>query len=267
VQFVTREVGTLQDKRILLVGAGKMGKVTCANLQSYCPSEITLVNRTKTRAQRLGKRYAQQPGVRVSRFEHLAAEFAWADVVIVATGSEHYVLRPEHLRCPAVGRKVVVDLSVPRNIDPAVGELPNVLLADLDTLQATTDSAYQERLAAVPAARAIVAHELDNYEHWQAAQRVAPTIRALHDKFDTIRRQELDYARHKLNAAEFDVLERITERIVRKIAAHSIDHLRSTPADAESVAELLREMFKLEPDKGHNPPALEHQPEPATQRA
>jgi glutamyl-tRNA reductase len=261
-------VGSLHNKRILLVGAGKMGKVTCANLLSYNPAEITLVNRTTARAQRLGTRYANAPNVRVGSFDTLAAEFAWADIVIVATGSQQYVLRPEHLRCPAVGRKVVVDLSVPRNIDPTVGELHNVLLADLDTLQATTDSAYNERLQAVPAARAIVAHELDNYAHWQAAQRVAPTIRALHDKFDTIRRQEMDLVRHKVSPAQFDVLERITERIVRKIAAHSIDHLRSTPADAESVAELLREMFKLQAtDTLATPADVQELAKPAAVRA
>jgi glutamyl-tRNA reductase len=150
----------------------------------------------------------------------------------------------------------MVDLSVPRNIHPDVARIRHIHLADLDDLQAATDAAYHERLAAVPAARALVAHELHNFHQWLAAQRVAPTIRAFSEKLEDIRRQELAHVQHKLSDAELQAVERVTERLVKKIAALGIDQLRAHAHATPEAEDWLRALFRLEAEPATPPNAL-----------
>ena len=242
VRYVVEQVGSLREMNVLLVGSGKIGKVACANLVGFSPRKITVVNRTFARAEKLGLRFE----VNVAPWEALTAEIAAADVVLVATGAQEPVVLPHHVQCPAIGRKVLVDLSIPRNIAPEVGNLPNIEVADLDNLRSESDAAFAERQASVGPALDIIAHELEKYEAWRGVQKVAPTIRALTEKFESIRRNEMEFFRNKLEDGDLDKVEQLTERIVKKIAAHSIEHLRANANEAEDVTAFVRDMFKLE---------------------
>ncbi len=241
VQFVLEQTGGLTNRNVLLIGTGKIGKVTCRNLASHNPRSLTLLNRSRDRAERLGSKF----DVRVGDFANLSMEIAAADVVIVATGAQQPLIHPEHVHCPGAGHKILVDLSIPRNIDPAVDHINNVELCDIDDLSATSDKAYEERLAAVPHAREILLHELNQLDNWMETQKVAPTIKALQDRFEEIRSTELDAFRNKLPDSDYDKIEQLTQRIVKKIAAHSIEHLRKQPDHSDELAAMLHEMFKL----------------------
>lgn len=245
VQFAKKTFDTLQDKNILLVGTGKIGKVTCKNLVSLGAKKVTLVNRTRDRAEFVADRF----NLDVADMEALPQQIAEADLVIVATGANEPVLTIEHMQ-PSISKssfKVLLDLSVPRNIDPEIGSLDFVDLANMDFLSDVTDEAYRKREENIPMVKKIVVDELTDYQNWLSKQKVVPTIKALTSKFDAIRDDEFEFFKNKISDSDRDKVENLTRRIVNKIAAYSIEHLRDHH-ESEQVTKVVNDMFKLETD-------------------
>jgi glutamyl-tRNA reductase len=249
VQMARRKLRTFKDKRVLLVGAGKIGKVTCKNLISLGAGEVVLVNRNTVRAERLGRRYQ----VNVEPFEKLAERTVWADLVIVATSATEPVLNVSHLEGwdpeASGSHKVLVDLSVPRNIHPDVDQIRGIDLINMDMLNDKTDSTFKERQANIPLVEAIIDEELDGFCSWVREQRVVPTIRALSDKLDTIRSAELERVRNKIPAEAMPQVEQLTRRIMKKIMAHSIEHLKENHQEHDEATDRIHTLFKLEPER------------------
>jgi glutamyl-tRNA reductase len=249
VQFAMRTFDNLTNKNILLVGTGKIGKVTCKNLVNLGASKLTLINRTRDRAEFVADRF----NLEVADMDHLPEQIADADLVIVATGADTPIIRPEHMQ-PSMENpkfKVMLDLSVPRNIDPNVATLDFVDVANMDMLGDVTDEAYKKREQQVPSVKKIINEELSDYKLWLNEQRVVPTIKALTRKFDSIREDELNFFRNKISTGDYDKIENMTRRIVNKIAAYSIEHLRDHH-ESEEVAEMVAEMFKLKAKNGNH---------------
>ncbi|MFW6157692.1 MAG: glutamyl-tRNA reductase, partial [Balneolaceae bacterium] len=184
VQFAIKTFNNLRDKNILLVGTGKIGKVTCKNLVSLGAKKLTLVNRTRDRAEFVADRFNLQ----VADVEDLPEEIADADLVIVATGATNPIITMDHMKASIKDPsfKILLDLSVPRNIDPEVGKLDFVDVANMDFLTDVTDEAYRKREENIPLVKKIVDDELTEYRNWLDKQRVVPTIKALTRKFDHI---------------------------------------------------------------------------------
>ncbi|MEX0681753.1 MAG: glutamyl-tRNA reductase [Balneolales bacterium] len=246
VQFARKELKSLHRKNILLVGTGKIGKITCRNLISMGARNVTLLNRNRQRAENLGDQY-QLP---VTGLEDLPAELANADLVIVATGADRPVIRLEQLAdLEGTDKKVVMlDLSVPRNIDPVLKSHPNVELVNMDQLNDTTDEAYRRREENVPKVEAIIDEELANFKVWLSEQKVVPTIRALNDKLHEIRHREVEKFRGRIPDSALEDVDHLTRRIVNKIMAHSIDHLKENHEAPEEITRVVHSMFKLEPE-------------------
>ncbi|WP_138431395.1 glutamyl-tRNA reductase [Fodinibius saliphilus] len=243
VKFAIETFDNLKDKNILLVGTGKIGKVTCKNLINLGAKKLTLINRTRDRAEFVADKF----DLKVADMEELPQEIAEADLVIVATGAQEPVLTLDDMK-PSVmapSFKVMVDLSVPRNIDPQIGELKFVDLANMDFLTDVTDEAYRRREENIPLVKKIIDDELTDYKNWLSKQKIVPTIKALTNKFDTIREDEFDFFKNKISDTDKDKVENLTRRIVNKIAAYSIEHLRDHH-ESEQVTKVVNDMFKLE---------------------
>ena len=246
VKFAAQTFESLANKNILLVGTGKIGKVTCKNLINLGASKLTLINRTRNRAEFVADRF----NLEVADMDRLPEQIAEADLVIVATGSSEPVIRPEHMR-PSMENpkfKVMLDLSVPRNIDPNVARLDFVDVANMDMLGDVTDEAYRRREEEVPLVKKIIEQELSDYQLWMNEQRVVPTIKALTRKFESIREEEFDFFKNKISTNDQEKIDNLTRRIVNKIAAYSIEHLRDHH-ESDDVARMVSDMFKLEPDE------------------
>jgi glutamyl-tRNA reductase len=249
VKFALQTFENLINKNILLVGTGKIGKVTCKNLVNLGASKLTLINRSRDRAEFVAEKFNLQ----VANMDQLPEQIAEADLVIVATGASEPVIRPEHM-LPSIRNpkfKVMLDLSVPRNIDPKVAALDFVDVANMDMLSDVTDEAYKKREEEVPLVKKIIDDEFSIYSHWLDEQRVVPTIKALTHKFETIREDELNFFKNKIETDDFDKIDKLTRRIVKKIAAYSIEHLRDHH-HSDEVAEMVAKMFKLEAKNGHD---------------
>ncbi|MEX0944973.1 MAG: glutamyl-tRNA reductase [Balneolaceae bacterium] len=249
VKFAIRTFDNLVNKNILLVGTGKIGKVTCKNLVNLGASKLTLINRSRDRAEFVANKF----NLIVADMNQLPEQIADADLVIVATGASTPIIRPEHM-LPSIQSpkfKVMLDLSVPRNIDPKVASLDFVDVANMDMLSDVTDDAYKKREKEVPLVKQIIEDEIANFKLWLDEQRVVPTIKALTHKFESIREDELNFFKNKIQTGDFDKIDNLTRRIVNKLAAYSIEHLRDHH-QSDEVAEMVKQMFKLDSKNGHD---------------
>lgn len=243
VKFAVKTFDNLKDKNILLVGTGKIGKVTCKNLINLGARKLTLINRTRERAEFV----ADQFDLQVADMNKLPEEISEADLIIVATGAKDPVITLDDMKPSLLDPqfKVMVDLSVPRNIDPQIGEMEFVDLANMDFLTDVTDEAYRKREENVPLVKKIIEDELTDYKNWLSKQKVVPTIKALTNKFDNIREDEFEFFKNKISDTDKEKVENLTRRIVNKIAAYSIEHLRDHH-ESEQVTKVVNDMFKLE---------------------
>src|SRR5699024_2719329 len=243
VKFAQETFGNLEGKGVLLVGTGQIGKVTCKNLVSLGATELTLINRTRERAKLVANKFDAE----VAKMAQLPEELAKADLIVVATGADKPVVNLDDMK-PSILEpkyKVMVDLAVPRNIVPEIGELDFVDLANMDLLTDVTDKAYRRREENIPKVKAIIDDERSKYEDWLSKQVVVPTIKALTSKLDDIRKDEYDFFENKIAERDQKKVEKLTRRIVNKIAAYSIEHLRSHH-ESEQVTQVVNDMFKLE---------------------
>ncbi|HYX44743.1 MAG TPA: glutamyl-tRNA reductase, partial [Acidimicrobiales bacterium] len=252
VAMAADRLGTLAGRRIVVLGAGEMGKGTASALAAAGAGggELVVVNRTSERA----KAVAQRVGGRGVPLEELPDVLAEADVLLSSTGAPGVVVEEADLARAIVARTerplLVVDLGMPRNVDPAVGELPGVTLLDLDDLRAFADAGIDARRGEVARVRAVIAEELTRYTADLAAREVAPTVTALRAHADALREQELERHRHRLGALDprqQEAVEALTRRIVAKLLHEPTVRLKDAAGSprGERLAGALRELFDL----------------------
>lgn len=240
--YLRSRLPNLADKRILVVGAGKIGTVTLKNLQSMGAKEIYVMNRKPERAKQVSEAF----GAPAVPFDNLNDEILRADVVIVATGAEEPIIRAETLRDMNLTEvKHLVDLSVPRNIESEAGELPLIELANVDELEGEAEAALRKRAETVPLAERIVEDKIAKFIRWYESQKVAPTIKALTDKLHAIRMEEVEQHKNKFNDADLEKIDWLTHRIINKISNQSISFLKDNEYSDE-VKALVEQMFGLE---------------------
>ena len=225
VQFAQHHFRNFAEKHVVLIGTGKMGKITCKNLINLGVQKITLVNRSTAKAQRLAKHF----DVDYATFNDIESVLASADLVIVATGAEKPVINLSHLyKVESVGpKRFYIDLSVPRNIDEDVKNHPSIVLINMDDLQSSMDQTYAKRKASVPLANQIIRHELHEYRNWLTEQQLVPRITEMNQKLEAIRLNELEKIRHQFDEKEWEKIELLTHRIIRKIANEQVEQIRS----------------------------------------
>lgn len=249
VQAAKHEMDNLRDKRVLLIGTGKIGKVTCLNLINMGVKQVTLLNRSAQKAERLAERFQ----VDVAPLSELHEKLPYADLVIVATGAQEPIITADQVsQIRADGKHqplVMMDLSVPRNIDPAVGQMDGVRLINMDMLNDRLDATYREREANIPLVEDIITEEINDFKRWLSEQRVVPTIRALTAKLEDIRSAEMERYTKRFSSSEGQHAEQLTRRIVNKILAYSIDHLKEQHEHDDHIARVVQDMFKIEVEK------------------
>ncbi|BAV09043.1 glutamyl-tRNA reductase [Filimonas lacunae] len=175
IQFLKQHLPDASHKKIVLLGTGKIGRNTCKNLVDYCGADsnnITLVNRTQAKAEAL----AQELQVKTAPYSQMMQVVQQADVVIVATNAEEPVICKKDLE--GFGAKILIDLSIPNNIEPAAGELPGVALVNVDGLSRINDETLQNRIAEVPKANAIIVQHMQEFLEWYGMRQHVPALKA-----------------------------------------------------------------------------------------
>ncbi|MSQ47639.1 MAG: glutamyl-tRNA reductase [Deltaproteobacteria bacterium] len=191
VELARRIFDRLGDKTAMVIGAGEMGELAVRHLQNHGIGNILVTNRTYSRAVELAREFNGT----VVPFEQLHKQLRLTDIVIGSAGGNDYLLRPEAVEEALRERRrrpmFFIDLGVPRNFDPHLNDLDNVFLYDIDDLQQVIEENKDEREREAKKAEAIVAEEVETFWHWFSGLEVTPTIVALRERAETIRRREL----------------------------------------------------------------------------
>ncbi len=241
VQYIFKNVEDIASKNILLFGTGKIGRNTCENLVKHTKHEqITLINRTKEKAERL----ARKLDVIVKDYADLQLELQKADVVVVATGAQNPTVDKAilNLKKPLL----ILDLSIPKNVNENVKDIEGVTLVHMDELSQITDETLENRKKHIPAAEAIIDEIKDEFIAWTKQRKFAPTIHALKAKLNTIKEGELNFQRKKLANFDEEQAELITARIIQKITNHFANHLKDDETMVDESIEWIEKIFQLE---------------------
>ena len=234
--------------KILVVGLGEIGADVCKNiadLPQRTPREVTLINRTASKAEAL----AQSLGFATRPFAELAEAVAQADVVVSSVSASEPLITANHLDVSTIhGHKYLIDLSVPRSVDPAVERVPGVLVYNLDDLRSKAHETLSKRVAAVPRVEEIVEEAVNGFGQWAQEMEVSPTIQRLKQTLEQIRQEEM--ARHlkNLNASEVAQVDKITKGMMQKIIKLPILQLKAAcqRGEAETLIDVLNDLFDLE---------------------
>jgi glutamyl-tRNA reductase len=181
VQYIKEKFASVRDKKVLLLGVGKIGRNTCKNLVDYLDTnDITLINRTEEKAATL----ASSLEINYASILELHNELKRANIIIVATNSPEPTIHTVDLQ--GLGEKLVIDLSIPYNVEPSAAELPNVTLVHVDELSRLKDETLQKREAEVPKAKAIIREHIEEFVEWHEMRKHVPVLRAVKLKLQQI---------------------------------------------------------------------------------
>jgi glutamyl-tRNA reductase len=186
VQYIRENVASISDKKILVLGTGKIGRNTCKNIVDYLETKnVTLINRTKAKAKQL----ADELGLQSAPLEQLTEQIASADIIITATNSTEPVILEPHLK--NAGQKLIIDLSVPYNVEALAQRLPNITLVNVDELSKMKDETLSKRIAEVPKAKAIIAEHIEEFVDWYKMRKNVPVLKAVKVKLKEIHTSRL----------------------------------------------------------------------------
>ncbi len=250
VELAKKILGDLNDKSVLLIGAGEMAELAAKHLISHVDKPVTVVNRTYENACILADRLQ---GCAVE-LEGIYDAVADADVVITSTGSCEPILRSSEMKSVMKKRRYrpvfLIDIAIPRDVDPEVNDLDGVYLYNIDDLQAVVEENIGERKKEALKGEEIVRDETDKYMKWLQSLESTSTIVALRQKLESIRQGELSRLNGKLSKLgpeEREIIEMLTKSIMNKVAHDPITFLKKTSSRSKNsdYVDLTQRLFKL----------------------
>jgi glutamyl-tRNA reductase len=259
VALARKIFGDISGRSVAVIGAGEMGKLTALHLKSQGVQHVTIISRTMAHAARTAEAIG---GASAAPWDDMDAVLAASDIVVTATGAASPILtkaRVEQVMRPRRNRPLfIIDIAVPRDVEAAAGEIEQVFLYNIDDLQATVRENLARRASEVARAEAIVTEEVEKFGAWFRSRGVIPTVVALRQRFESIRRAELERLDFKLSALPPEArlrVDEITHLIVEKLLLTPTEQLKAL-SDAETAgayAEALTRLFGLaEPEERHN---------------
>jgi glutamyl-tRNA reductase len=251
VELSRKIFGSLQNRTVMIVGAGKMSELAARHLRRSGASHVFVTNRTHERAVEMAKLFQGTP-VEYTRFVSMLPE---VDIVIASSGAPHYILHKEDMQRVISARKnkpmFLIDIAVPRNIDPAINDLDNVFLYDIDDLQEVVNANLRERMKEADHAEEMVGEEVERMMARLKVAEVTPLIVGIQDQLEQIRAGEIDKARRKFGPftpEQEQAIEMLTRGIINKIAHGPISELRNHAGQPEGahVVAAIRKAFHLQ---------------------
>ena len=255
VAYATQHVGTLSGKNVLVIGAGKMGTQAARRLKAEGAGEIVVMNRSQERARAVADELGES--VRPAGAQRLVDALAAADVVVTSTGASHFIVTVDNAAQAMAARPdrplFIVDIAVPRDVDPDVAEIPGVSVVDVDGLKSVVDITLEKRREAIPLVEEIVAEHVERFGHWYQSRVAIPVISSLTQKAEAIRAAELErlFARlPELTERQRMLITGSSLTIVSKLLHSAIVRIRDKAvenrAEALMHARILDELFELE---------------------
>jgi len=247
-------VHPIAEAQVVILGAGEMAELAVEALRKRGASRILVVNRTMERAQSLVQRWDAQ----AATFENLDTALASADILISSTGAPHTLITQEMVKDAMSKRNdrplVLIDIAVPRDIDPDVSDVPHVRLYDMDNLNDHLESSLAERMAEVPQVQSIVGEEVLIFEEYMRSLEMLPIIADMRQQAEAIRQSVLKKNMNKmpdLTDAERERIEAMTQALVKKILDAPTNRLRveALSPRASEYAQITRALFNLSDER------------------
>ncbi|GAB4284921.1 MAG: glutamyl-tRNA reductase [Coriobacteriia bacterium] len=251
VELAKKVFDTLDGRTVLILGAGKMSELTAKHLVSNGVKAVLVANRTYERAEELACRFCGE----AIRYDALFERMREADIVISSTAATHYVITREQVAATMKGRGgrplFMIDIAVPRDIEPAVNELSSVFLYDIDDLNGVVESNLEERMREARRAEAIIDEEIEAFIGWLESMQVVPTVAAIRAKAEAIRQAEFEKALKRLGGLsekELKTVDALTCAIVNKMLHGPTARLKQAAGSKEglTVVETARALYGLE---------------------
>lgn len=258
VELAKKIFGELSGKTAMLIGAGEMAELAAQHLLANGVKKLIVANRTLSRAVELAKQF-QGEAISLEELEDFLVQ---TDIVLSSTGAPHYILTAEQVKRLMRPRKMrpifFIDIAVPRDIDPAVNDLENVYLYDIDDLKAVVEENLAFRRKEARRAERIVEEEALKFEAWMAQLEVYPTIVALRQKAEAIRKREMEktlsHLKRRLTPEEIEAIEVLTRSLVNKLLHDPVVFLKNRyHREGKQVIDFTRRLFNLDGDEPLKP--------------
>ena len=251
VELAKKIFGSLQNKHVAILGAGKMGELAIQNLHGNGVGKVTVINRTFEKAQNLASKFEGD----AKSMDELQCSLLEADILISSTGATEYVIDYDLMKHVAKFRKgdplFIVDIAVPRDLDPKIGELPNVFLYDIDDLQGIVQANLAERERAASEITTMISEEVIQFKDWFETLGVVPVISALRKKANSIQEETMASIENKmpdLTERERKILNKHTKSIINQLLKDPILQAKemANSSKANQQLELFQQIFGIE---------------------
>ncbi len=243
VELAKKIFEDLSQRKVLLIGAGKMSRLAARGFLSSGIQKLHIINRTYEKACLM----SEELGGQVYSYDQMENCLVSSDIVIVSTGAREFILGPELLGRVIKQRKnqplFIIDITVPRNVDPAVNQVDNIFLYDIDNLSSVIGSHMETRLTESEAAHRIISEEVNGYLHFSRQRELGPLVRSLREKVEEICREELQCTRDNMSEEEYEKMRKIMFRTVNRLSHPLIQQIKSS---ADEYPELLNSRDFLE---------------------
>jgi glutamyl-tRNA reductase len=267
VELAKKIFGTLRGRHALVMGAGEMSETTLELLKSEGVRSCVVTNRTYARARELAERWG---GIAVE-WDQLGTALPGADIMICSTAAPHPVLSLDRFRATlpngASRPLCVIDIAIPRDVDPRVGDEPNVFLYNIDDLRQIVDDSLERRRAQVPKADGLIEGSVEEYWAWFSSLAVVPTIRDLRERSERVRQSELDKTLRRLShlpAEDQKAIDALTRSLLNKLLHSPTVRLREAAGNGRGtqVLDSMRYLFELDHDSIEEDVSGEQTPRP-----
>jgi glutamyl-tRNA reductase len=251
VELAKKIFGELEGKSVMLIGAGEMAELAAKHLMSSGIGEILVANRTYERAVEMVRGF----GGKAIMFREFPHYLKSVDIVIASTGAAAFIIKPSDVNEVMKERRYkpmfFIDISVPRNIDPRVNDIENAYVYDVDDLQGVVQSNLNERHKEAEQAGFIIDEEIETFYRWIKSLDVVPTIIALRQYCDAVRKAEIDKGASllgEMSKKESKALDAMTKAIVNKILHNPIMHLKKDASriEGDRYIDTIRKLFDLD---------------------
>jgi glutamyl-tRNA reductase len=249
VELTKKIFAEVEQKSVMLLGAGEMAELAAKHLLNTGVRELLVANRTYER----GVELAREMGGRAVKYETFLDEMRHTDIVICSTGAPTYVVNKDQMHAVMKARKqrpvFIIDISVPRNIDPAINDMANVYLYDVDDLQGVVDENVLGRKKEAEKAEGIVEEEVETFLRWQSSLDAVPAIVALREKAESIKQQEIEKLFRKnpgMGEAEREALEQLASAITNKLIHSPTTALKEDAEDKDVLIALVKRLYGIE---------------------
>lgn len=247
VKKVWEVFNDLKDKTVLLIGAGSMGKLTAIHFKKKGVGKIFVSNRKKSRGENLA-RLIDGKFIALSEIDQLLAS---VDVIVTCTGAPFPVITKEQIGETGVSSHplLLIDLSVPRNIQPELGQLSSVILFTIDDMRDVVDAQTTLRKKEMPKAEQMITGKLDEYKSWLKDRSVSPAIADLKHHFEDIRQEEFNTIQHRHDKDTLEAIYLFSSRLIRRYLKQPIHTLKvsaNTEEDSDTLVQSLRQLYELD---------------------